>query len=490
MKNRNLLLIGRRATIGVITLTGQTAVLQIVTFVATFLLTVVLNPTVFGIFFVVSGVVSFFNYFSDIGLAAALVQKKESLTTADLKTTFTIQSILVISLVVGALFLSPSVAHFRGLPPEGLLLLQALIISFFLSSLKTIPSILLERELRFHKLAIPQIVETLVFYITAVFLAYSGMGLTSFAIAVLLRGISGVIVIYMIQPWKLSFGIEKKAAKKLLQFGLPFQTNSILAFIKDDLFTVIILPSFLPFTDIGFIGWAKKWAEAPLRLVMDNIIRVTFPAYSRLQHDSLALSKAIEKAVFFLSLIIFPLVLCILFFTSPLLEFIISIIPSYAKWKPGLLSLYFFSLATIFSSISSPLINALNAIGRISTTLIFMIIWTILTWTLIPLLLIFLGYNGVAVGSLAISCSVILVIMTAKRSISFSLRSSFKKPLFLTALMLVYLITSYQFFNLFSPLMQLLIFGSGAFIVYIGGLFLIVRKEVASLIRNIHHDHS
>ena len=83
--------IKERAVRGIVVLTGRTFLLSVISLVATGLLTVYLEPSEFGVFWIVSAVVNFLAYFSDIGLAAALIQKKESVTSVDLKTTFTIQ---------------------------------------------------------------------------------------------------------------------------------------------------------------------------------------------------------------------------------------------------------------------------------------------------------------------------------------------------------------------------------------------------------------
>src|SRR3990172_4291410 len=114
--------IKQRSFKGVIALTSRTFVLQVIALVATFILTVLLDPAAFGIFFVVTAAVNFLNYFSDIGLAAALIQKKEQPTRADLVTTFTIQQLLVGTAVVIALLLSSTLARFYSLGANGLFL--------------------------------------------------------------------------------------------------------------------------------------------------------------------------------------------------------------------------------------------------------------------------------------------------------------------------------------------------------------------------------
>src|SRR3989344_1868821 len=267
----------KKSAAGIVALTSRTFVLQVVAFFSTFLLTIFLTPQGFGVFYVVSAVISFLNYFFAIWLAAALIQKKEKITQEDLRTTFTIQQVLVVAAMVTALLFSRSIGFFYGLDNAGLWLIRALIFSFFLSSLKTIPSVLLERSLEFHKLIIPQILETVGFYAVAVTLAWQGRGVESFTWAVLTRAVVGLAGMYIVSPWRISFGIHRSVAAGLLRFGVPFQMNSFLALMKDDLMTVF-LGKILPFAEIGYIGWAKKWADVPLRLIMDNIIRVTFPA--------------------------------------------------------------------------------------------------------------------------------------------------------------------------------------------------------------------
>jgi O-antigen/teichoic acid export membrane protein len=430
MEEIDIALITKRSIRGIFALASRTFFLQAISFAGNFILTIFLSPSSFGVFFVVSAAIAFLSYFSDIGLAAALIQKKEAITEKDLKTTFTIQQILVVAVVVAALLLARTIGSFYNLTSEGVLLFQALAISFFLSSLKTIPSILLERDLRFEKLVLPQIVETFFFNITAVVLAVKGFGISSFTYAVLVRGLSGLIVIYLISPWKIRFGFYKECASKLLSFGIPFQLNSFLALVKDDLF-IAYLGKALPIAQVGYIGFAQKWAFTPLRLIMDNVIRITFPSFSRLQDNKDVLKKAIEKSIYAACFLIFPSIVGLVVL-SP---YFINLIPKYIKWEPALLSLTFFSINAAFSSISTPLTNALNAIGKIKITLYLMVFWTIATWILTPLSIFIFGFNGVAIASAAISCSVILVVYLVKKYIKFNLLKTIFFP-FLSAVIM------------------------------------------------------
>ncbi len=420
----DIAVIKKRSLTGVVALTSRTFLLQIIAFAATFLLTIFLSPQIFGVFYVVSAIINFMGYFADIGLAAALIQKKEELTQEDLATTFTIQQILVGTAVILAFSFSAKLTGFYHLDNAGLWLLRSLIVSFFLSSLTTIPSILLERKLAFDKLIIPQILQTLGFYTVAVVLAWRGAGIVSFSWAVLVRAVIGLVAMYIVSPWKIRLHISRDVAKRLLRFGVPFQLNGFIALLKDDLLTVF-LGKVLPFSEVGYIGWAKKWAEVPLRLIMDSVIRVTFPAFSRLQESGKHLTAAVEKTLFGLAASIFPISVGLLFFVKPL----VAVIPKYEKWEPAIIAFYLLTITSVFAGLTTPLTNALNAIGKIKVTLGLMVMWTVLTWALTLTLIRPFGFNGVPMAFLAVSTSIVVVVYLVKRFIEFSFWQGVIRPL-------------------------------------------------------------
>lgn len=415
--------IKERAVKGVAVLTGRTFLLSAISLVAIGFLTVFLEPSQFGVFWIVSAIVNFLAYFSDIGLAAALIQKKEKLIKADLNTTFVIQQGLVLGLLAILFLVSPFIQRFYSLSYEGRLLLFALGVSLFLSSLKTMPSVLLERELNFPKLVLPQILENLVYNVTAVFLAWKGFGITSFTYAVLARGIVGLTTIYILRPWFPSLEFSKKELKKLLTFGLPYQANTLLATIKDDGMTAF-LGGILGASGIGLLGWAQKWAFTPLRLFMDHVLKVTFPAFSRMQDKRDELSQSVTKSIFFVCFLVFPSSVGLLIL-APIL---VKIIPRYGKWEPALIPLALISINTIFAAATTQLTNLLNAIGKIKTTFKLMIMWTVLTWIFVPALAVKLGVNGAAAGYALVAASSVVAIYIAHKVVSFSLYNAVVKP--------------------------------------------------------------
>lgn len=419
-----------RSVRGLVALTSRTFLIYIFSTIATFALTVLLSPQEYGVFFLVSAVINFLTYFSDIGLAAALIQKKTQLTSSELTTTFTIQQLLVVALVLLVLGLTPVIRRYYSLTDTGVWLLWSLALSFLLSSLKTIPTALLERELAFDKLILPQIAENIVYNTIVVFLAWRGFGVTSFAVAVLARGIIGLVLIYWVKPWRPRLGIDRQSLQGLLKFGLPYQTNSLLAVIKDDGMT-LFLGGIIGQVGLGYLGWANKWVQLPLRFIMDNVTKVAFPAYARIQHDTQLLKRGVEKVLYFMALITFPIFTGMGLLAAP----VISLIPRYSQWLPALIPLYMYLINAAWAAISTPLTNTLNAIGQIKTTFKLMLMWTGLTWILMPMLGIKFGYQGVSLAAALIAFSSVAVLLVTARYIKLDYIKIFRGPILASVVM-------------------------------------------------------
>ncbi len=414
----------KRVVKGAAILTARTFLMQAITFGSTALLTLFLSPSQYGVFFLVSAVINFLAYFSDIGFAAALIQKKEQLTQIELKTVFTTQQILILLLIILVYMTTPIIKNIYHLNDEAIYLLWALTFSLLLSSLKVIPSVLMERKLEFNKLIVPQLVETLVFNVVAVFLAWKDFGITSFTIAVLVRGFVGLLSTYLIQPWMPALAFSKDSLKSILKFGVPYQMNTLLAMVKDDGMT-IFLGSTLGPNGIGLLAWAQKWAFAPLRFFMDQIIKVTFPAFARLQDNKKELSQAVTKSILYICLFVFPSLVMLVLLVPSLIE----IIPKYNKWNPALSALIILTASSALAAITTPITNTLNAIGKIYVTFKLMIMWTVLTWAFVPILAINYGVTGAALGFSLVGLSSIIALIIALKYIEIDYLKILGKPL-------------------------------------------------------------
>ncbi len=431
----------KRSVRGVISYSLRSFLMYGMSLLAMAILSAFLSQEEFGIYFLVTSTIGLFTFLSDVGLAAALVQKKSSPTVEEMRTTFTVQLLLSILIAIIMVALTPY-WQTRGFGPRELALLYALAGSFFLASLKTIPSILLERELQFDRLVIPTIVENTLFHGTTILLAWSGFGLTSYTVAIILRGFAGVAVMYGIKRWPFGLALSRPALRHLLHFGAKFQLNDLLARIKDDLF-IVVLGGFLPFRELGYIAWARRWVTFPQQFSVNNVMAVTFPTFARLQHDPERLAKAIHKTIYFIALLIFPMLAGMSLFLWPILQ----LVPQYTKWTPAVLSFVLFAINIAWSAISTPLTNTLNAVGQINKTLKLMIMWTVLTWTITPAAVFLVGYQGVALASAVIGFSSIVTVYLVRQVIPIRVLPQVWRQLLAATMMIMVGVLGYRFWS-------------------------------------------
>ena len=171
-------------------------------------------------------------------------------------------------------------------------------------------------------------------------------------------------------------------------------------------------------------------------------------------------------------LFIVPMSVGMVFLIKP----IVYIVPNYLKWEPALYSFYLFVLASAVAGVSTPLLNALNAIGKIKISLYFMVFWTVFMWITAPILVIFIGFNGVAVAAAFMSLTTVAVVILSKRFVAFSLAREIMPALSASAVMGVAMLIALPYFsqNFISLLVYVVISG----IVYITALLLFFRIKV------------
>lgn len=413
--------------------------IQAISTVGFFLLTVLLGTSDVGLFAIVAESVSILGYFSDIGLASALIQQKDDITSDELKTTFSIQQLLVILCLITVVIIYPGISHSHNFGSKEMWILISLCFSFVVASLKTIPSVQLERKLDFKLLSTIDIIENTSFYIVAVIFAYLKFGAYSYAIATFVRSSLGLIVIYAVSPWKVGISFSLVSAKKLFRYGIPFQLNTFIAVAKDRISNLMVA-GLIGSTGFGLLSWAQKGPRMPLSL-MDAIMRVTFPTFSRLQDHAEMLRNSIKRSIYFISFFIFPALAGISLVAGDIVNFI----PKYIKWSPAVFPLYLYAISFAIAAITTPLTNAFNAIGKISITTRLMLMWTALTWIFYPILSIKFGYVGTAYASLIVGFSSFIVWYIAGKMFSVNILKSVIHPLVGSLSMILFLILLQQF---------------------------------------------
>ena len=363
---------------------------KLIFLVANIALARLLVPEIFGVYAIVSFIVQFFSIFGEIGLGAALIQRKNQLEQCELSSIFWFQQAvagcMAIILILAAPFL---VTLYPSLPPVGVWLVRVMAVSLVVSSVKSVSVLQLERNLDFSRIAHIDIIESISFHAVAVGFAFAGCGVWSFVIAAICRSVASVVVVFSCFSWRPGFEFDFAAVRQLLRFGIPYQGNNVLGFLKDAV-TPIFVGVYAGAAAVGLLDWAKNFAFAPLML--SGIFgRVAFPTFSRIQEHRESLARTVERSIRMLTLIMFPITAVMLASAPELIQLVYT-----AKWLPALPAFYFFCTSPIVIGIVLPMYSAILSLGNSKVLLWMMMMMLLLEWGIgIPAVL-YAGFNGIS----------------------------------------------------------------------------------------------
>jgi PST family polysaccharide transporter len=363
---------------------------KLIFFVANIMLARLLVPEIFGAYAIASFIVQFFSIFGEAGIGAVLIQKKDQPKQSELSSIFWFQQAvagcMAIILILAAPFL---VTLYPSLPANAVWLVRAMAMSLVVASLKSVPVLQLERGLDFRRIAYIDINESISFHAVAVGFAFAGCGIWSFVIAAICQSAVSVVVVFSCSSWRPSLEFDFAAVRHLLRFGIPYQGNYVLGFLKDAV-TPIFLGAYAGAAAVGYVNWAKNFAFAPL-ILSGAFGRVAFPTFSRIQEYRESLSRTVERSIRMLTLIMFPITAVMLAAAPELIQIVYT-----AKWLPALPAFYFFCTSPIIIGIVLPMYSAILALGNSKVLLLMMALLLLLEWGIGVPAVLYAGFNGIS----------------------------------------------------------------------------------------------
>jgi O-antigen/teichoic acid export membrane protein len=461
----------KRSLAGMGALFVRQILVKVIFFVGNIVLARILAPQVFGIYAIVNFVVTFFSTFGDVGIGAALIQKKGDLSREELSTTFWLQQMLV-WLVVGVVVVAAPLALkvYPTLPPVGVWLIRAMAVSFLFSSLKTIPAILMERNIDFKKIAWVDITENLAFQAVAISCAIMGFEAWSFILAAITRALLGAVIIYVLSPWRPSFQYRFESVKGLVRFGLPYQGNQILSFVKDAV-TPLFVGAYAGAAAVGYVNWARNFAFAPL-VISETFGRVAFPAFSKMQDDKELLARTVERSIRMMTLVMFPIVAIMLALGPEMTRVVFT-----DKWLPGIWAYYFYCTSPLLIGIMLPMYSAILSCGKSAVLLKMTGFLLILEWGMGVPCVIYFGFVGIAFSQPVIAAIFYFVYkrVLQSESITISVLGNIKWQ-FIAAIMTAVIVRGIGHTIQFDILSLITVMTAGLLIF--AGLMFSVKKQI------------
>lgn len=349
--------LGARARRGVGLLLGRHVLVQGLSLASGIVVARAVTPAELGLFAAAAVIVGVAQVLADAGIAAALVQRDHAPTDGELRSA--LGTVLAIAAGLCALLALTAPWAARTIPgADGTtaLLLRVLVVDLVLTAWRSVHGLTLERDLRFERLAPLEVVEQLVFAATVAGLAVSGHGAWSFVGATLARDAVGALLVTWAAPRWITPRLALRESAALLRAGRAFVVGNLVNGLSSWVTSFVVAWSVGP-QGLGLVTWAAGQARRPLAVV-NAVVRVAFPYFSRLQEDRAAVEAALSRAL----VVVFAGagLWCTLMITTgePLVRWAFT-----ERWVPAVPALVLFSAAIALDATVWLSAAALSALG-------------------------------------------------------------------------------------------------------------------------------
>ena len=473
--SRSIQPVAQRATRGAIALLVRQVFVYASTILGGILLARLLSPSEFGFYGVAMFALVFLNVFGGTGFAANLIRLPDDPTLHDKRVVYTAQECVVACVFLAIWLAAPHLTVIYHIPSQGILFFRLMGVSLFLTSLMVMPQIQLERDLAFDKLAMIEVSQAVVFNGMAVLLAWRGVGILSFSIALVLRSGCGAILATAISPWKIGIKWDYPALKKHIHFGVALQGGNILSTVKDSI-TPVFIGMYLGAAYVGYVTWANSLATYSVAILMP-LQRLYLPFFAKFQQDRAQLARYVSHTLWMANAVAAPLTLVTVALAHPITTLIFG-----AKWLYALPLFYLLIAGNLFVPCSAPMLGLLNALGKARITFLVLLMWMASTWIFgVPFTLVW-SLRGFGFAMVCVSLTNLVLYWVVWKELRVNpVRAYWPSwPLAAAVSCSLYLI---QLFRMPSSVWELAAYTTAALAVYIGALTISSPSQVAVLRR-------
>jgi teichuronic acid exporter len=316
----------------------------------------ILSPQDFGTVAIVTVIIAFFSIFCDIGIAPAIIQKRE-LTKPDIQSIFSFTIWLGIFLSLIFYLSSAPIASFYS-DTNLVELCHLLTLQLLFTAWNIVPNALLYKEKRFGFIAGRSFAVQFFTGLVAVVAALSGAGIYSLLVNPILSAVA-IFIINMFQyPMKMRLNFSIEPLRKIFSYSsYQFLFNIFLYFSRN--LDKLLIGKYMSAQLLGYYEKSYRMMMLPLQNLTFVISPVLHPILSDFQDDFEKLEKSYSKVVKLLAIIGFPLSVFLFFNARELMLIIFG-----QQWELSVMPFRIFSISVGFQmlvSTTGPIFQAANS---------------------------------------------------------------------------------------------------------------------------------
>jgi O-antigen/teichoic acid export membrane protein len=345
----------RTISSGLVTTLAQGAQFAL-TLGSTMVLARLLTPRDFGLVAMVMTVMGFLRVFKDAGLSTATVQR-DGITHAQVSNLFWINAALSGAITLIVMACAPVIAWFYR-EPRLVGITLVLSITFLLTGLTVQHLALLNRQMRFEKIALIQVGSLLAGIVVGIAMAWLQHGYWSLVGTELTTAMCGLLLTWVASRWRPQLPSRRSGTWPLLSFGANLSVSSFIYSLARGSDGLFIGRLYGP-ESVGLYSRASALLHRPIQHFLTPIDAVFVPVLSRLQlqperyrRTFLQTFEPIALVSFFFTGLFFAL-------AEPLTLVVLG-----PKWEKAAVIFAGFTFAALFFALSSATSLLLASQGR------------------------------------------------------------------------------------------------------------------------------
>jgi len=455
-----------------------------VTFIVMTILARLLVPEQFGLIAFATLLTGFIETVRGFGVNDALIYTNKDVEKAA-------STVFVINVVIG--FLQFAIAY--AIAPVALRfvddpiivdVIRVLSLIFIITGFGLTFDALLQKELKFKKLFVPELLATFIKGIVSVVLAFMGFGVWSIVFGQLVGGLARTVVKIYVLGWIPKFYFYMEQARELWQYGaqiLMFELLNVSLEQADQLFIGTLIGSL----QLGYYTIAVKIPELIIANFSLILTKSLFPAFSKLQDDIETLTKGFLLTTRYTSFITIPAGIGMFSVGPELILFIYG-----NQWEPAIPLFQVLALLGMVMTLPWSAGDVFKAIGRPDVSTKLLVVEALYTF---PLIFAFAFYFRTAVMAstanlLALCVTTVLRLVVVSRFLKINpmvFPKIFLTP-FISAGVMGLGIYAWRMFAISINLPMVIILIASillGIIIYAAMMFILERDELMNLVATI-----
>ncbi len=254
-----------------------------------------LTPAAFGLVAMASLVLRFGQYFAQMGVGQAVVQRQE-ITREHVAAGFWTSTLLGLAFWVGGVAFAPLFADlFKA--PEVTQVVQVMAVMFFVTGTSTIGLAILRRAMRFRAIAAVEVCSYAVGYaVVGITFAWAGAGVWSLVAAGITQAAIASVLYNVLARPRIALIRHWQPYRDLLGFGSTVSLVTFLEFVNANLDTLVV-GRVGGAGQLGLYSRALHVTSVPMEYMSRSLSKVLLPSFARIQDELARVGRAYVKVL-------------------------------------------------------------------------------------------------------------------------------------------------------------------------------------------------